>query len=391
MPSTDSDVSARGAGLLDASSALAALRRAAEHDEAPVEARLVVGFVGKDVPLEVLDAAGAHGLRLRGHPDWDTTRADAYLGRGLDPATRSVMAGVLDGRFGRLDAILVSSDCDASQRLYFTLREIRRVEPQTPLPPIHLIDILHLPRESTARYNRVRLGELVDVVAGWTGLRPTDAGLLDAARRRDALRSRQRAVLALRETVPARLTGVDALSVVAAADRMPWAAYEMALETVLRGVDALPAHHGPRVFVTGSGHDRPDVYAAIEASGAVVVGEDHDWGDGFLDGDVLVGGAAPRDVLDAIARRYQVSGPTSQRASIGRRAEVAAAGVARTHADLLLSYSRVMDEAPLWDFAAQRAAVGVPAGAVIRQAYGEVDESALERALRTPQLTGVNG
>lgn len=376
------------------------IRVAAGRDTAPSGEDFVIGTVGQDVPVEVIEAFGAAAVRLRGNPAWDTAPADHYLGRGLDPAIRSLMAGILAERFGRLDAIVVSSDCDASQRLYYVLREIRRVDPAAPIPPVHLVDILHLPRESTSRYNLVRVRQFVDVLERWTGTRADAPALERAVAAHDRRRALQRAVMALRRTVLARLSGTDALAVIAAADRMPRDRYEECLAALVNDADALEPVTGTRVFLSGSNHDRDGVYRAIEASGAVIVGEDHDHGELVTERDILGDrGAgdqgtgdrgAETDILDAIARRYQYNGPTAQRASIGERASHAASGVARSSAELLLSYVRVMDEAPLWDFAAQRTAAPVPAGVVLGQEYGAIDRDALERALARPNETGVN-
>lgn len=60
----------------------------------------------------------------------------------------------------------------------------------------------------------------------------------------------------------------------------------------------------------------------------------------------------------------------------------------RAGAELLLSYTRVMDDAPLWDFPAQRDTVDVPAALVSRQPYGTIDAIELETALRGRHQAG---
>lgn len=383
-------------GPRTAQSALERLHQAASADNAPTPlGGMLIGTVGQDVPVELVHAAGATPRRLRGNPEWDMASADHYLGRGLDPAIRSLMAGILSGAFGHLDAILISSDCDASQRLFYVLREMRRVEPHAEIPPVHLIDILHLPRESTARYNLVRVQQLLDVLERWTGIRPDARELNQQARNADRRRALQREVMRLRAHTPALITGVDALAVFAAADRMPASEYESCLTQLVALADELTPRAGRRVFLTGSNHDHPLVYNDIEAAGAVIVGEDHDHGQLLCERDIDDDTSRRRDddltgVLDAIARRYQHNGPTAQRASINERAAYAASAADRAAADLLISYVRVMDEAPLWDFASQRAAAAVPAGAIVRQQYGAIDTDALARALTEPEKTGVN-
>lgn len=376
---------------LETSMALEQIRAAAAKD-VPAEDGFIIGTIGQDVPVELIVAAGAVPLRLRGNPMRSTEEADRYLGRGLDPAVRSILAGLLDGAFGRLDAIVVSSDCDASQRLYYFLRELRRTQPEAPIPLLHLVDILHLNRESTARYNLRKLRQFARLLGRWTGIDPSGERLRRAVLESNERRALQRRVMALRTELPARLTGTDALAVFAAADRLTVGDYRAYLEALLRDADLLPGNEGIRAFVTGSSHDTEDVYRAVERAGVVIVGEDHDWGQLLCAKDIVLPEDSDEDgMLDAIARRYQLNGPTAPRASIQDRAAATAAGAKQSLAEMLLSYVRECDEAGLWDFARQRAEVGMPAGIVTHQPYGQLDGGALNRALKTPERTGVNG
>ena len=267
---------------------------------------------------------------------------------------------------------MVSRDCEASLRVFYALRELRRTEPDRALPPVHLVDVLHLPHQTTTAYNVVRLGEFRDRLASWTG-RPIGGEAIAAAiGAHDECRRLLAEAAELRRHVPARLTGTEWLAVVGAGTAMPVERYAGLLERLLAEAGELPRHHGTRVFLTGSGHDTPHVYRRLESSGFLIVGEDHDWGDLLF--ERLTGTPA----LEALAERYQYNGPSAPRASIRVRAAHTARAVRRCRADLLVSYSRVHDDAPAWDFAAQRDAAGVPAVLIDRQPYGEIDLTALE-------------
>ena len=335
----------------------------------------VIGYVGQDVPEELITATGARALRLRGSPDWDTRQADSYLGTGLDPAARALLAGLLDERFGPLRGVVVSSDCDASQRLFYVMREIHRVEQATTLPPVHLVDILHLPRESTLRYNTVRIRQLQEVLEGWTGTPITPEGLQDAVAEHNTERRRYRQIAQLRRSDPPRLSGEEALSVLGVRGRLPLAEVIALLGAVGEGPD-LPAKPGRRIFLTGSSHDSTDVYRAIESRGAVIVGEDHDWG------ELMVGDDVAEPTVEALALRYRDNGPTAHRASIQDRGAHTAAAVRRAKAELLLSYARERDDAPAWDLPHQVGAVDIPTVVLAQQDHGAVDADALEHALQ---------
>lgn len=364
----------------------AALARLARHaDDRTSEARRlrarghpVIGYVGADVPVEVLTAAGALPVRLAGAPGTDSAAGDRYLGRGLDPAARSVLTLLLEGGYGDLDGVVVSRDCEASARLFYALRELRRVEPATALPPVHLVDVLHLPHRTTTRYVRAKIGQLRACAETWTGRNVTAQGLAEAIEAHDRVRHLLARLARLRGS---RLTGTQALRVTAATTALPAHLAAELLEDLLAEADTLPAATGLPVFLTGSGHDTPHVYAALEEAGLLVVGEDHDWG------DLLFHRRVGEPTEAALVERYQHNGPSAPRASIRRRAEHTATAARARGARALLSYVRDNDGAPLWDFPAQRTAAALPALLLEGQPYGGLTGAALAAAagLRTAQ------
>ncbi|MEU5703534.1 2-hydroxyacyl-CoA dehydratase family protein [Streptomyces aurantiacus] len=347
-------------------------RRTAADDWRARHHGAVIGYVGADVPVEYITAAGLLPLRLSGSPGTPSTAGDRYLGTGLDPVARSVLTRLLDHDFGPLDGIVVSRDCEASLRLFYALRELRRVDLASALPPVHLVDVLHLPHRTTTRYVRAKLRQLRATVETWAGRSIDDAALADAIAVHERLRDLLTRVAALRRLRPARLTGAQALSVVAATTALPADRATALLEELLTEADLLPEHEGHRVFVTGSPHDTAHVYTALEDAGLLVVGEDHDWGDLLS----LRRTAAPTE--DALAERYQYNGPTAPRASIRDRAEHTRRAAQDCGAEALVCYARVHDDAPRWDYPAQRAATGLPSVLLSRQPYGALDDEAVQ-------------
>ncbi|MFF9906499.1 2-hydroxyacyl-CoA dehydratase [Streptomyces olivaceus] len=332
----------------------------------------VIGYVGADVPVEYITAAGLLPLRLSGTPGAPSTAGDRCLGTGLDPAARSVLTRLLDGDFGPLDGIVVARDCEASLRLFYALRELRRVDPALALPPVHLVDVLHLPHRTTTRYVRAKLGQLRATVETWAGRSIGGSALADAITAHDRLRELLTRAAALRRSHPARLTGTQALTVVAATTALPVDRATALLEALLTEADQLPEHEGLRVFLTGSPHDTDHVYTALEDSGLLVVGEDHDWGDLLS----LRRTAAPTEA--ALAERYQYNGPAAPRASIRARAAHTRRAARECGAQALVSYARIRDDAPGWDYPAQREATGLPSVRLSRQPYGALGDEAAE-------------
>lgn len=325
---------------------------------------LVIGCVGQDVPVELVTAAGALPVRLAGRPGMDVTEGETYLGRGVDPSAPSVLTRLLTGEYGRLDRLLVSRDCEASLRLFYAVRELRRLEPGLGLPETYLVDVLHLPHWTTTRYVESRFAELVAVLERWTGTRLTGPRIASAIMAHDARRDLWRAVSALRRDL--RLTGVQALAAFGAV--LPVAEHNRLLRGLLRS--DLDVHTGRRIFVTGSSHDNPEVYRSLEEAGCVVVGEDHDWG------DLLAARLVGEPTLAALVERYQYNGPTAARGSIADRAAHTARAAVGCAAELVVSYVRRNDDAPPWDFPAQKEALerhGIPAVMFEHQEYGSID------------------
>jgi benzoyl-CoA reductase/2-hydroxyglutaryl-CoA dehydratase subunit BcrC/BadD/HgdB len=341
--------------------------RAAYADRVGTAARYgsggLVGYVGADVPVELLRAAGLTPLRLFGDPAGDAAVGERYLGRGLDPVACSVLSRLLEGAYGALDQVVVSRDCEASLRLFYAVRELRRVDPATRLPETYLVDILHLPHATTTAYNSVRIGQFRERIEAWTGRRITDDDLAQAI----ALYNTQRALLVeaatWRHDRPSRLSGVDFLTVVGAGTAMP---VDVHIGHMLK-LEPSPAVTARRAYLTGSGHDTPDVYRALAAEGIDVVGEDHDWG------ELAVRTPVSAPTIEALALRYQYNGPAAPRATIRQRAEHTAEQARRAGAELLVCYARRHDEAPRWDFAAQSEATGLPAIVRDRQPYGRLE------------------
>ncbi|WP_143262930.1 2-hydroxyacyl-CoA dehydratase family protein, partial [Amycolatopsis pretoriensis] len=174
-----------------------------------------------------------------------------------------------------------------------------------------------------------------------------------------------------------RLSGTRFLEIVAGTTALP-VADAIAL---VDGVSADPREtEGVRLFLTGSSHDGPGVYETLERHGFLVVGEDHDWGELLFARTC----AAPTEL--ALAERYQHNGPSAPRASIRQRAAHTAEAARACGAEVLLSYARVHDDAPPWDFPEQRAATGMRAVLAERQPYGELTGDVLE-ALRPVGVT----
>lgn len=338
-----------------------------------VAGRPCVACVGAEVPVEVLTAAGLHPIRLSGSGGLDE-RAARYCGRGIDDVSVSRLGRVLHGDVRRCAALVVSADCEGSLRLYFALRELLRLEPHPEIPRLALLDLRHLSQRSSASYNRLRFDQFVDTVRSWSSAAITETDLFDAAARQDRVRELVRLVGSELRAHPdgPRLSGEEALAVIGSSfvlDTDTWCALTRDL---LDHAKTLPVRTGPRIFLTGSSHDDPTIYRRIEAAGASIVGEDHDWG--ALAGQRRVG--RPHDIASGIVAAQVAAAPGSAAAGAATRARQTTRMAAECDADLVLAWTRHYDDAPPWDIPMQRdtlAAAGIPFAALPAGRYGADD------------------
>ncbi|BDZ46052.1 2-hydroxyacyl-CoA dehydratase family protein [Naasia aerilata] len=337
----------------DLARAYAGLCSAAEA--AAAAGRPVIGIVGRDVPAMLITAAGAQPFRLSLAGE-ESDEAWAILGRAVDRAAAVVLTAVLSGSLDFLRALLLTHDSEASVRLFYTLQELHR-RGRIRIP-VHLVDQVHLDRPSTLRYNVTQLSALWDRLEEWTGAGIT-TGSLEASLAEHARVRRVLAGLRAARRAPAAVSGVTMLhSYAVAAGQAP-------AETVALLTAARPTASPERrleLFVTGSAPIGDSVYRILEGTGAVVVGEDHDWGDPILS-DLLPERIRPdRDgVLEDLALSRLRGAPASASSSMAARAQATGEGIRASGARALLSIVRSHDEAPLWDWRHQKAHAGVPA------------------------------
>jgi benzoyl-CoA reductase/2-hydroxyglutaryl-CoA dehydratase subunit BcrC/BadD/HgdB len=314
----------------------------------------VVGDVGAAVPLEVFDAAGLRVLRICGDPDAATPLADTVAEAAIDGMARSQLERLLDGTYAGLTAVFVGHDTEASARLFHYASECRH-QGVGSVPPVHVVDVSHLPSPASLRYTLDVVVELRLVVGELVGAPISDDALRGAIERSNRRRRLLRQVAMLRRGDPVRLTGIEALSVFGAAATMSLAEHTEALADLVAASDQLPGHSGRRVFLTGTAHDHPAHYEALDARGDLVVGEDHDWGEAWC-GDLI--GLDPGEPPDlALARSVHGGAPRAGRHPIAARARHVAEQALATGAQAVVAVLRRGDDGPPWDLPAQRAAL----------------------------------
>jgi hypothetical protein len=320
-----------------------------------------IGFVGADVPIDVLLASG----RPFGHLPWRTAGETPWADRWLESSfpfwARSILELWQEGAFDALDAVVFSRAEDASQRLYYYVRELQR-RGVLRGPKAHVFDIALLARPTSLAHTTAAVAALA------AALDTPQGGLPAGVERANELRAALSALERGRATDGAFYERLGRAALWS--DPSPW----------LASVGAPPADasHGLRVLLAGSVPPDDRLHRAIEAAGAHVVAETHVHRLGRLGSPIALEGAAP----EAAIARHAVTTSVGPRAVLDRGAWLVAEAAAARAAAVVLWLTRE-DEALAWHVPAERralAAAGMPT-LVLTAARWQADDGALERAM----------
>jgi len=264
-----------------------------------------IGCVGPDLPMDLLAVSGL----WYGQLPWGTADATPWADRWLESAfpgwARRILEQWHEGHFDGLSRVLFSRADDASQRLYYYVRELRRLgQLRGPRPMI--FDIALLPRESSLDHTEAVVAEL--------------AADLDVQP----------------ERIGEGIARINALRVELAAAQA-------------RRVDA---SGGRRVLLAGSVPPDGRLHDAIEASGAIVVGEAHVFGRNWLGPRLEVHSASPFRALARHLRAHSVA----PRSVIDRAQWIVGEALA-SRADAVVLWLTREEESLAWHVPAQRQAL----------------------------------
>lgn len=311
----------------------------------------VVGELGCDVPDELIIAAGMLPIHVYADPDKGLEETDKYLEYAFDPVVRAQFEKIIDGTYGDLiDALAVSNSTDVIIRIYLYLRELHRVEPERNLAPTAFIDWLFTRNRMHQVRNELTLKIFREQVEAWAGHPITDEEIKKAAEICNADRQALCEMAELRHGKEVRISGSEALVIIGSAFFMERQAHTELVRQVTEDAKNWPVIDGPRIFMTGSNQESTELYDLIESKGAVVVGEDHDWGDRYYNRDYNMDYAPIRAIVD----RYMLREFSSKKAFVSQRVGALNRMTEATGAEAVLFYTNVYEEAASWDYPSQK-------------------------------------
>lgn len=356
------------------SKAFAALKDVYDHRErAAAEwraaGRKVIGEMGCDVPDEFLIAADMLPVRVYADPEKPLKETDVYLEYAFDPVVRAQFEKIVDGTYAdQIDALAISNSTDVVIRIYLYLRELRRVEPEKPVPPVEFIDWLFTRNRMHQERNELTLGIFLKAVEQWAGHPVTEESIARAARICNADRQALREMAKLRRGDEVRINGSEALVIIGSAFFMERTVHTALVEQVVEDAKTWDVLTGPRVFFTGSSQEDTALYDMIEDTGMVIVGEDHDWGDRYYERDYNLDYAPLRAVVD----RYMLREFSSKKAFVSQRVETLDRLTDAAGADGVIFYTNLYEEAASWDYPSQKKSLegrGIPTACFCKMAW----------------------
>jgi len=257
----------------------------------------VIGYFCHYMPPELILAAGALPLRLRGAGSEDSSLGDAYLSGRVCTYVRHVMSLVLGGHYDFLDGEISLNTCDHVRRAADVFVKKSAI-------PFHgFLSVPRNPRESLYAYYLSELRKLQEALVSHFGVRIGAEELRGAIHAMNGVRESLRTVNRLRLEEKPRLTGAESLAVHIASQVLPPEVFTGLGERLVPALRERPGRESPngRLVLVGAELDEPAFLETLESQGALVVA------------DLLCFGARSvldpidenaSDPLDAIGRAY---------------------------------------------------------------------------------------
>jgi hypothetical protein len=298
--------------------------------------REAIGCVGVDLPVEVLLASGRPFGHLPWRADGHTPWADQWLESGFPGWTRSILEQWHAGAFDHLARVVFSRADDASQRLFYYVRELQR-RGLLGGPATLVFDMALVRRESSLAHTSAAVLDLAGALEVPADALP--AGIERANRLREAMQGWQ----ARREQ--------DGPWFEKLARAALWSDASRWIDDVTPpGADAAPAAR--RILLAGSFPPDVRLHQAVEQGGASVLAEAHVHGLLRLGPPVPAHDAAPEQVI----ARALTAASTAPRAFLDRGAWIVERARA-ARADAVVLWLTREDEALAWQLPAMRRAL----------------------------------
>lgn len=222
-----------------------------------------IGFVGPDIPVELLLAADAFPLQLRADPDGNTPLADQHFEPSFPVLAKSIAEQWLSGKLDFLSSIVFSRASDSIQRCYYYLCDLHNSSHSHAPAPL-IFDVAKIPRSTSLHHTHAAILSLAESLSAELSRLPEAVALRDRrrmliARLADARRS------------PKAPSGVICSQLMQIADTVSACEFDQQIDAWLDKARPMPL--GPRLVLAGTAPTTSWIHEAVEMAGGSVVAE----------------------------------------------------------------------------------------------------------------------
>ncbi|MGI1677913.1 MAG: 2-hydroxyacyl-CoA dehydratase family protein [Cellvibrionaceae bacterium] len=249
----------------------------------------IAGYLSNNIPLEIIHAAELMPFHLIGDPSQPTPLADEFMEPAFDPITRSIFQKLLAGEYNYLDLIVLPRCNDSHQRLYYYISEIQRKYPQYNLPPVFLVDLLHSPRETSAKHNLIKFQKFCHFMAKFNQKEIINDRLKISTKKYNLARDQLEIFNEYRanKSIPSAISYL----IYSAAFSLPIEEFIDGMKEIINtlknnSVISKSDVAKKRIIIVGNGLDHPALHSMIDNLNTIVVGDYHAFGNHFLVGHI---------------------------------------------------------------------------------------------------------
>ena len=264
-----------------------------------------VGFMYQDTPEEIITAAGAAPIYLRGTTSEGTEMAEAFFRQLTCNYTKHTYNEILDGKWDFLDGAVLYNLCDHSRRIYDNWKTI----PGN--PAYHFMYVPKKRSELSKDFYREEINKLIKATEEHFGVEITKEKLAKAIKLHNETRRLQQEIYEMQKGEEVYLTGLELLMVMLAGVSLPRPEYNKMMKDLIAALKA----NGPRIkpkvrlLYTGGHADNPEFFELLQQNDAHVVSDNT--GFGTRAADVLI--CEDGDPLEAIINYYFEEKPAATR------------------------------------------------------------------------------
>ena len=316
----------------------------------------VVGTVATTIPWEILRAAGFSPVVVRPVRQPAEGCEEFLEPHVFSPRIRALFESAVAGDLSFLTALAFARTSEQEYKAYLYLREVAREGRGGSLPPLWFFDLLYSPSPHAYEYGLAQTREWLVRIAALTGRAVHAENLRVAIAESNAARAAVRRLLALRRAEP-KLSGAEALALLGSFFLLDRGSYAALANRAATEAERRSPLKGPRLILAGAWLDHERLHALLESHGAVVIGEDGEWGLRAAGRDI----ESDAEGVAAIFDKYYRDGPSVRQFAPADRAwldELSAADV-----DGLVFYLPPDDSVMGWDMPHERTrldARGIP-------------------------------